>query len=159
LEPKVLLADEPVSMLDVSIRAEILNLLAELRTQRNLSILFITHDLSTVASFADRVAVMYLGRIVEIGPVRAVLHNPQHPYTRALLSVVPVANPRLRHERIILQGETPNPIDLPTGCRFHPRCPLAIPQCAQIDPSFVEVASGQQAACIRIPLAETPSPL
>ncbi|MCX6048420.1 MAG: ABC transporter ATP-binding protein [Chloroflexi bacterium] len=150
LEPSLLLADEPVSMLDVSIRAEILNLLIDLRAKRGISILFITHDLSTVASFADRVAVMYLGRIVEIGAVADVLQDPQHPYTKALLSVVPVANPRLRHERIILQGETPNPIDVPTGCRFHPRCPIAIEACQRIDPPFVEIRNGQRAACIRI---------
>ncbi len=150
LEPSLLLADEPVSMLDVSMRAEILNLLIDLRAKRRISILFITHDLSTVASFADRVAVMYLGRIVEIGAVTTVLQNPQHPYTQALLSVVPVANPRLRHERIILQGETPNPIDLPTGCRFHPRCPIAIEACQRIDPPFVEIGNAQRAACLRI---------
>lgn len=150
LAPSLLLADEPVSMLDVSIRAEILNLLADLRATRGISILFITHDLSTVAAFADRVAVMYLGRIVEIGTVARVLQNPQHPYTKALLSVVPVANPRLRRERIILQGETPNPIDVPTGCRFHPRCPLAITACKQTDPTLLEIGPAHQAACIRI---------
>lgn len=151
LEPHLLLADEPVSMLDVSIRAEILNLLADLRISRQISIIFITHDLGTVGYFADRVAVMYLGRIVEIGKMRDVLENPQHPYTRALLSVIPVPNPRLRRERVILQGETPNPIDLPGGCRFHPRCPIAVEECRQIDPPYVEIAPKHQAACIRIP--------
>jgi len=150
LEPTLLLADEPVSMLDVSIRAEILNLLLEIRQTRGISILFITHDLGTVGYFADRVAVMYLGRIVEIGPTREVLKNPQHPYTKALLSVVPVPNPRLRRERIILQGETPNPIDLPTGCRFHPRCPVAIAECKKVDPPYVEVAEGHEAACLLV---------
>jgi oligopeptide/dipeptide ABC transporter ATP-binding protein len=148
LEPQLLLADEPVSMLDVSIRAEILNLLADLRSQRDISILFITHDLSTVATFADRIAVMYLGRIVEIGPVEAVLGQPQHPYTRALLSVVPVANPRQRHSRTILQGETPNPIDLPSGCRFHPRCPLAIADCQHVHPVLMPVSTDHSAACL-----------
>ena len=148
LEPQVLVADEPVSMLDMSIRAEILNLLWDLRELRGISIVFITHDLGTAAYFTDRIAVMYLGRIVEIGPTREVLKNPQHPYTRALLSVVPVPNPRLRRERIILQGETPNPIDLPSGCRFHPRCPVAIDKCKEIDPPYVEVTSGHQAACL-----------
>jgi oligopeptide/dipeptide ABC transporter ATP-binding protein len=148
LEPKVLLADEPVSMLDVSIRAEILNLLLELRETRGISVLFITHDLGTVSYFADRVAVMYLGRIVEIGPTREVLTNPQHPYTKALLSVVPVPNPRLRRERIILQGETPNPIDLPSGCRFHPRCPVAVAECKVTDPPNVQVAERHEAACL-----------
>ncbi len=150
LEPVLLLADEPVSMLDVSIRAEILNLLLELRQSRGISVLIITHDLGTVSYFADRVAVMYLGRIVEIGPTREVLDNPRHPYTKALLSVVPVPNPRLRRERIILQGETPNPIDLPTGCRFHPRCPQAIEECRQTDPEYIAVSEGHEAACLRI---------
>jgi oligopeptide/dipeptide ABC transporter ATP-binding protein len=150
LEPALLLADEPVSMLDVSIRAEILNLLLEIRETRGISILFITHDLGTVSYFADRVAVMYLGRIVEIGPTQEVLLNPQHPYTKALLSVVPVPNPRLRRERIILQGETPNPIDLPSGCRFHPRCPVAVAECKTIDPPYVRVAEGHEAACLLV---------
>jgi oligopeptide/dipeptide ABC transporter ATP-binding protein len=148
LEPELLLADEPVSMLDVSIRAEILNLLRHLQRTRGVSIIFITHDLSTVAYFADRIAVMYLGRIVEIGPTEAVLKNPQHPYTRALLSVVPVPNPRLRRERVILQGETPNAIDLPSGCRFHPRCPVVFAECPKLDPPYVQVGEGHQAACL-----------
>ena len=150
LEPRLLLADEPVSMLDVSIRAEILNLLADLRAQRGIAILFITHDLSTVASFADQIAVMYLGRIVEQGPMQDVLQQPQHPYTQALFSVVPVANPRLRRERIILQGETPNPIDLPRGCRFHPRCPVVMEACRTSDPALVTINGQQQAACLRL---------
>lgn len=156
LEPTLLLADEPVSMLDVSIRAEILNLLSDLRRTRGISMLFITHDLNTVASIADRIAVMYLGRIVEIGPTKTVLSNPQHPYTKALLSVAPAPNPRLRRERIILQGETPDPIRLPTGCRFHPRCPLAMAQCKKIDPSLTPVTvegeckADHQAACILV---------
>jgi oligopeptide/dipeptide ABC transporter ATP-binding protein len=148
LEPAVLLADEPVSMLDVSIRAEILNLLAELRAGRGISILFITHDLATAAYFADRVAVMYLGRIVEMGPIRDVLSAPAHPYTKALLSAIPVPNPRQRHERIILQGDPPNPIDLPQGCRFHPRCPIAQAVCREQDPQLQEIAHGHQAACL-----------
>ncbi len=147
LHPELLIADEPVSMLDVSIRAEILNLLHELRQKRGVSILFITHDLSTVASFADRLAVMYLGRMVETGPTAEVLAHPGHPYTRALLSVVPVPNPRLRRERVILQGETPNAIDIPTGCRFHPRCPAVMDQCKLQDPPYVQVGGEHQAAC------------
>ncbi len=148
LEPEILLADEPVSMLDVSIRAEIINLLAELRITRQIAVIFITHDLGSVGFFADRVAVMYLGRIVEIGTMLEVLEKPQHPYTKALLSVIPVPNPRLRHERIILQGETPNPIDVPTGCRFHPRCPVAIATCKASDPPFVSFGKTHQAACL-----------
>lgn len=150
LQPELLIADEPVSMLDVSIRAEILNLLRDLRQKRGISIVFITHDLSTVAYFADRIAVMYLGRMVEIGPAREVLKNPQHPYTKALISVAPVPNPRLRRERVILQGETPNPINLPTGCRFHPRCPVAIDICKEKDPQLIELTEGHQAACLLV---------
>jgi len=150
LEPHLLLADEPVSMLDVSIRAEILNLLADLRKTRQISIIFITHDLGTVGYFADRIAVMYLGRIVETGKMREVLDNPQHPYSKALLSVIPVPNPRLRRERVILQGETPNPIDLPSGCRFHPRCPIAEEDCKHEDPAFVMLSDTHMAACLRV---------
>ncbi len=150
LQPAVLLADEPVSMLDVSIRAEILNLLAELRQQRGVSVIFITHDLSTAAYIADRVAVMYLGRIVEIGPTRQVLSQPAHPYTQALLSVIPVPNPRQRHKRIILQGDPPNPINLPSGCRFQPRCPVAIERCTQIDPQLTGLGDGHEAACLLV---------
>ena len=148
LEPEILLADEPVSMLDVSIRAEIINLLAELRITRQIAVIFITHDLGSVGFFADRVAVMYLGRIVEIGTMLEVLEKPQHPYTKALISVIPVPNPRLRHERIILQGETPNPIDIPTGCRFHPRCPVVLWTCKASDPPFVTLSKTHQAACL-----------
>jgi oligopeptide/dipeptide ABC transporter ATP-binding protein len=148
LEPELLIADEPVSMLDLSIRAEILNLLRELRSKRGVSIIFITHDLSTVAYFADHVAVMYLGRIVEAGPARQVLANPQHPYTRALISVIPVPNPRQRREHVILQGETPNPINLPSGCRFHPRCPVAIDACKTNDPAAVEISPDHTASCL-----------
>jgi oligopeptide/dipeptide ABC transporter ATP-binding protein len=148
LEPEILLADEPVSMLDVSIRAEIINLLAELRITRQIAVIFITHDLGSVGFFADRVAVMYLGRIVEIGTMLEVLEKPQHPYTKALLSVIPVPNPRLRRERIILQGETPNPIDVPAGCRFHPRCPVAMATCKVSDPPFVSFGKTHQAACL-----------
>ena len=148
LQPSVLIADEPVSMLDVSIRAEILNLLGDLRDSRGISMLYITHDLSTVAYIADRIAVMYLGRIVEIGKTTDVLSNPQHPYTKALLSVIPVPNPRLRGQHIILEGETPNPVDLPSYCRFFPRCPSAMARCKDIDPQLIEVTSGQWVACV-----------
>ena len=147
LEPPVLLADEPVSMLDVSIRAEILNLLADLRDRKGITVLLITHDLSTAASYADRIAVMYLGRLVELGPTTDVLRGPMHPYTRALLSVIPVPNPRLRRTATILEGEIPNPIDIPSGCRFHPRCPIVQPQCREIVPEWRELAPGHFAAC------------
>ena len=148
LEPAVLLADEPVSMLDMSIRAEILNLLAGLRSSRGISIIFITHDLATAAYFTDRVAVMYLGRIVEIGPTAQILASPAHPYTQALLSVIPVPNPRQRRARTILQGDPPNPIDLPSGCRFRPRCPRAFDRCAEVDPGLMRVQEGHRAACL-----------
>jgi peptide/nickel transport system ATP-binding protein len=138
LSPDLLLADEPVSMLDVSVRAGVLSLLDGLRRDGNMGILMITHDLSTAAHFADRIAVMYLGRIVEQGPAREVVRNPQHPYTRALLSVVPKPDPRQRSTPQILQGETPNPINVPSGCRFHPRCPIAVPQCSAEDPPLRE---------------------
>jgi oligopeptide/dipeptide ABC transporter ATP-binding protein len=148
LEPEIILADEPVSMLDVSIRAEVINLLAELRITRQIAVIFITHDLGSVGFFADRVAVMYLGRIVEVGTMLEVLENPQHPYTKALISVIPVPNPRLRHERIILKGETPNPIHIPTGCRFHPRCPVAFESCKASDPPMISINKNHQAACL-----------
>ncbi|MEO8608095.1 MAG: ABC transporter ATP-binding protein [Chloroflexota bacterium] len=150
LQPQLLVADEPVSMLDVSIRAEILNLLRQLRDDHGISILYITHDLATAGFFTDRIAVMYLGRIVEVGNTTDVLTNPQHPYTRALLSVVPVPNPRQRRKREILQGEIPNPINIPPGCRFHPRCPDAIPRCREIDPALQFAGKNHEAACILI---------
>jgi oligopeptide/dipeptide ABC transporter ATP-binding protein len=151
LHPDLLIADEPVSMLDVSVRAGILSILDDLR-RRGLGILMITHDLSTAARYADRIAVMYLGRIVEHGPARDVVTNPQHPYTQALLSVVPKRDPRQRQRPEILRGETPNPVDVPRGCRFHPRCPIAIPECREIDPELREptdARAGHLAACIR----------
>lgn len=147
LKPNLLIADEPVSMLDVSIRAEILNLLEALRRERGISILCITHDLGTAAYFTDRIAVMYLGRIVEIGPTREVLASPRHPYTRALLSVIPVPNPRLRRQRTILRGETPNPVSLPPGCRFHPRCPEASAECREAEPTLALVDASCSVAC------------
>jgi len=151
LSPDLLLADEPVSMLDVSVRAGVLSLLDGLRRDGDLGILMITHDLSTAAHFADRIAVMYLGRIVEEGPARSVVRNPQHPYTKALLSVVPKRDPRERSAPQILQGETPNPVDVPEGCRFQPRCPVAVDACLREDPALRAIAGtapGHQAACI-----------
>lgn len=148
LEPSLLIADEPVSMLDVSIRADILNLLATLAREHGIAIVMITHDLSTVAAYADRIAVMYLGRIVEQGPTAEVLANPRHPYAEALLSVVPVPDPSLRRRPVILGGETPDPSHVPTGCRFHPRCPVAIERCSTDDPALVGVGPLHQAACL-----------
>lgn len=147
LDPQLLVADEPVSMLDVSIRAEILNVLLDIRNKRGVTILYITHDLATAGFFTDRIAVMYLGRIVEIGPTGSVLNDPKHPYTQALLSVIPVPNPRKRRKRILLEGETPNPIDIPSGCRFHPRCPAATERCMVDDPAMQTVNPGHTTAC------------
>jgi len=153
LKPKLLLADEPVSMLDVSVRAGILRLLDELRRD-GLAIVMITHDLSTAAHFADRIAVMYLGRIVEEGPAKDVVRTPLHPYTKALISVVPKRDPRDSTVPQILTGETPNPVHIPAGCRFHPRCPIAVERCKTIDPELRKpdgVTSPQhRAACIRV---------
>jgi oligopeptide/dipeptide ABC transporter ATP-binding protein len=147
LRPQFLVADEPVSMLDVSIRADILNLLLQLRDDHNISMLYITHDLATAVYVADRVAVMYLGVIVEIGPAEAVLGNPYHPYTKALMSVIPVPNPRRRRKRSVLEGETPDPIDLPPGCRFHPRCPEAVEDCQLMVPVLDEVDANHYVMC------------
>ena|SRR5438445_4318316 len=153
LEPKLLVADEPVSMLDVSVRAGVLQLLDRLR-ENGLGILMITHDLSTAARFADRIAVMYLGRIVEEGPAREVIHDAQHPYTRALLSVVPRRDPRHRKRPQILTGETPDAVRIPSGCRFHPRCPVAIDDCRIHDPELHHPrdarTSEHKAACILV---------
>ena len=154
VEPKVMLADEPVSMLDVSVRAGILDLLAGLR-RSGLGILMITHDLSTAAHYADRIAVMYLGRIVELGPAVDVVRNPQHPYTRALISVVPSRDPLARARPQLLEGETPNPTDIPPGCRFAPRCPMVEERCKSIDPELRPVGEAHEAACI---LVGAPSP-
>jgi len=153
LDPKLLVADEPVSMLDVSVRAGILRLLDSLRAD-GMGILMITHDLSTAAHFADRICVMYLGRIVEEGPAKEVVRNPQHPYTKALISVVPKRDPRQQTEPQILQGETPNPVHVPAGCRFHPRCPIAEERCKQIDPELHRAEGSNtedhRAACIMV---------
>ena len=154
LRPHLLVADEPVSMLDVSIRAEILNLLRALADDHGIAVVMITHDLSTVAAYADRIAVMYLGRIVESGDARTVLEDPQHPYTQALRSVVPVPNPAARRAPQVLTGEMPDPSRIPTGCRFHPRCPLAFDRCRVVDPPLFTVSGEHVAACLLVPGAE-----
>jgi oligopeptide/dipeptide ABC transporter ATP-binding protein len=150
--PRVLIADEPVSALDVSIQAHILNLLMRLREELRLAMLFISHDLSVVRHIADRIAVMYLGRIVEIGPADAVCDAPAHPYTRALMSAAPHAGAADRRERIVLTGEPPSPSAPPPGCPFHPRCRHAIPACKDTTPLLSARAPGSphQAACIRM---------
>jgi peptide/nickel transport system ATP-binding protein len=149
LGPELLVADEPVSMLDVSVRAGVLALLDRLR-QGGLGVLMITHDLSTAARFADRIAVMYLGRIVEQGPAAEVVANPKHPYTKALLSVVPRRDPRDRTRPQILKGEAPDAVRIPQGCRFHPRCPVALPECRDVDPDLRPAGGDHSAACILV---------
>lgn len=147
LRPQLLVADEPVSMLDVSIRAEILNLLLKLRNDYGITIIYITHDLATAAYVADKVAVMYLGVIVEYGPADKVLYNPYHPYTKALMSVIPVPNPCQREKRQVLKGETPDPVSLPSGCRFHPRCPIAIEDCSRSIQEFRDIEKDHFVMC------------
>ena len=146
LRPKILVLDEPVSALDVSIRAQVLNLLAEIQEEFALAYVFVSHDLSVVRHIADDVLVMYLGHAVERGAREAIFSNPQHPYTRALLSATPVADPAAKRERIILKGEPPSPFDPPKGCAFHPRCPLAFDRC-RVEAPALEAKQGRDVAC------------
>ena len=151
-EPRLIIADEPVSALDVSIQSQILNLILKLCREMDLTMIFISHDISVVRYLSDRIAVMYLGKLVEIGPASEVVDRPLHPYTRALVSAVPIPNPQLerQRQRIILQGDPPSPLNPPPGCSFHPRCPFAVPACKLEVPELAKKEEDRFAACIRV---------
>lgn len=147
LSPRFIICDEPVSALDVSIQSQILNLLKDLQREYGLTYLFVAHNLSVVEHISDRVGVMYLGKLVEVTTREELYRNPQHPYTQALLSAIPLPNPRMRRQRIVLKGDVPSPVNPPSGCRFHPRCPFAMERCKHEDPIFEEKGTEHWVAC------------
>ena len=150
MQPEFIIADEPVSSLDVSIRAQILNLLADLQKTIGLSFLYISHDLSSVRQISQRVAVMYLGEIVELADTNELFDNPLHPYTQALIQAVPIPDPKVKNINARLKGEVPSPINPPSGCRFHPRCPKATAECKEQKPPLIEIEGKHWVACIHV---------